>query len=232
MKLQIEHPWNLSPREAKVLQEELSGKVSLKPTFNSLEEIESIAGCDVSFNDQEVIAAGVIMSLSDLQLIDKVIVTKKRETLFPYIPEYLSFREGPILVQLLQEFKLQPDVILFDGQGIAHPRRMGIATHMGVLFDVATIGCAKNLLYGEYEEPSPGSGRRSPLRDSATGEVIGMVVRTRDSVKPVFVSPGHKIDVNLSVEVVLKCTPKYRLPEPLRLAHRLSQVHHSSQNFA
>ncbi|HAV42870.1 TPA: endonuclease V [bacterium] len=232
MKLKIEHPWNLSPREAKILQEELSEKVSLKPTFNSFEEIESIAGCDVSFNDQRVIAAGVIMSLAGLQLIDRVIIIREEEIPPPYIPGYLSFREGPILVQLLQEFKLQPDVILFDGQGIAHPRRMGIAAHMGILFDVATIGCAKNLLYGEYENPLLERGRRSPLKDSTTSEIVGMVVRTRDSVKPVFVSPGHKIDMGLSVEVVLKCTPKYRLPEPLRLAHRLSQIHHSSQNFA
>lgn len=140
---------------------------------------------------------------------------------FPYIPGLLAFREVPALLAALEELKTEPDILLCDAQGIAHPRRIGMATHVGLVTDKPSIGCAKSLLYGKYEEPGNAKGQNSPLVADA-GETIGAVVRTRDGVQPVFVSIGHRIDLNKSVEVVLSCSLKYRIPEPLRLAHKLA----------
>ena len=138
---------------------------------------------------------------------------------FPYIPGLLTFREGPLLIEAFKKIKIELDVIIFDGQGIAHPKRLGLATHMGILLDKPTIGCAKSRLIGTYEEPEKGNGSYNLLKDS--GEVIGAVLRTKEDVSPVFISPGHRIDLKSSIEIVLKCLRNHRLPEPTRQAHLL-----------
>jgi deoxyribonuclease V len=140
---------------------------------------------------------------------------------FPYIPGLLSFREGPALVKALAKLTVQPDMVLFDGQGIAHPRRLGIASHIGVLLGIPTIGCAKSRLVGEYSEPHVQKGSCSPLRHK--GVTVGTALRTRSHIQPVFVSPGHLVDIDTSVQVVLECTGKYRIPEPLRRADMFSK---------
>ena len=141
---------------------------------------------------------------------------------YPYIPGLLTFLEGPVLKKCFKALKIEPDIIIFDGQGIAHPRNMGIAAHMGILLDKPTIGCAKTWLYGEYKEPAKTQGAFSYLLDQKAKK-IGAVLRTRDNVRPLFVSPGNKMDIDSAVEVILMCTKRYRLPEPIRLAHQLTE---------
>src|SRR5262249_3199279 len=142
-----------------------------------------------------------------------------RETRFPYVPGLLSFREAPALIDAFARVQNQPDVVLFDGQGIAHPRGLGIASHLGLFLEVPTVGCAKSLLYGHYQDPGPKAGALSPLK-SRTGDVVGQVVRTKDKVKPLFISAGHRIDLGSAVRVALEMCRGYRLPEPTRLAHQ------------
>ena len=144
-----------------------------------------------------------------------------REVSFPYVPGFLSFREGPAIIDAINKLTVKPDVILVDGQGIAHPKGMGIASHIGVLIDIPTIGCAKSRLVGEYKEPGFRKGAWSPLQYD--GKVVGAVLRTRDHVRPLFVSPGHRVDLKTSIEIVLGCIGKYRIPEPLRRADFLSK---------
>ncbi|MCL7454196.1 MAG: endonuclease V, partial [Anaerolineae bacterium] len=144
----------------------------------------------------------------------------KAPVTFPYVPGLLTFREGPSVVKALEELDTWPDLLIFDGHGLAHPRRIGLASHMGVILDRPSIGCAKSRLVGEHGEPDDDAGNWTPLRDGQ--EVIGAVVRTRAKVKPVFVSIGHRIDLNTAVDFVLRCTRGYRLPETTRYAHRLA----------
>ncbi|MDI6641727.1 MAG: endonuclease V [Elusimicrobiota bacterium] len=219
----INHPWNVSLEEAKKIQFELQSKINLCDVYKSLNEIKTVAGCDVSFDDDKIVAAIVVMKFPELKILASFSHIPL-PPLFPYIPTYLAFREGPLIVELLSKLKdLMPDVMIFDGQGIAHPRKMGIATHIGILFDTVTIGCAKNLLYGNYEEPPPGiKGAYTYLKDDS-GDMIGISLRTKKNVKPVFVSPGHKISIDFSGDVILACCRKYRLPEPIRLAHQLTK---------
>jgi deoxyribonuclease V len=139
---------------------------------------------------------------------------------FPYVPGLLAFREGPVVLAALEQLGDRPDVLMFDAQGLAHPRRMGLATHLGVLLDMPAVGCAKSRLCGTYVEPGERKGSWEPLVDG--GEVIGAVVRTRDRVRPVFVSVGHRVDLESSVSLVLGCANRYRLPEPTRWAHRVA----------
>jgi deoxyribonuclease V len=143
------------------------------------------------------------------------------ETLFPYIPGFLSFREGPVIINALKGLRKKPDIILFDGQGIAHPKGLGIASHIGVLLNAPTIGCAKSRLVGTYEEPGTKKGAYSSLL--FIEEIVGAVLRTKDNVKPLFVSPGHRIDIQGSIDIVLACSQKYRIPEPLRRADFISK---------
>ena len=159
----------------------------------------------------------VVLGFPRLEILEKKFFVCQVD--FPYIPGLLSFREAPPLLGALAKIRREPDIILFDGQGIAHPRRMGIATHLGLFLEKPTIGCAKSLLVGKYLPPGGEQGSYSPLTDK--GQVIGAVVRTRREKKPVFVSPGDRIDLMASIEIVLQCTGKYRLPEPLRQAHLL-----------
>ncbi|HAW50026.1 TPA: endonuclease V [bacterium] len=217
MKPVIFHSWDLSIEEAKALQEELSKKVILEDQF-SLLDIKSIGGIDVSF-DPYVKAAIAIMSFPELEVIEHMSVTK--EINFPYIPEYLSFREGPIIVELLQKIEKLPDVLLFDGQGIAHPRKFGIASHIGVIFDIPTIGVAKDILFGKYKEPGSNRGSKS-LIFSPDEQIIGACLRTRSDTKPVFVSCGHKITLGLAINIIF-FSSRFRIPEPIRKAHNLSK---------
>ena len=211
------HPWNVTPQQAREIQNDLYRKVI--PEWDN-RIISKIVAADVSFPDPEtVLAAVVVVSYPDLRIIE----TRSRSgrCSFPYIPGLLAFREVPALVTALEELRSEPDLLLCDAQGIAHPRRMGLATHIGILADIPSIGCAKSHLFGKYEEPGDRKGEFSYLTDNV-GEVIGAVLRTRDGVQPVFVSIGHRIDLNKSIEIVLACTLKYRIPEPLRLAHKLA----------
>ncbi len=209
--------------EAEKLQEKLSKKISLKSVFSSIKEVKTVAGCDVSFKNDVGKASVVLFSFPELNILEKVIIKKTLKGVFPYIPGYLSFREGPLLIECIKKLKNSPDITLFDGQGVAHPKRIGIATHIGILLDIPTVGCAKSLLYGiYYEPPHIIKGAYNFLKDSS-GEILGVALRTKECVKPVFVSPGHKVDIEISRDIVLACCRKYRIPEPLRFAHKFSR---------
>jgi deoxyribonuclease V len=214
MEIRQLHPWKVSPQEAVKIQEELKGKLSLQPQKSP---IETVGAGDVSYGrvDDRVYAAFVVFSYPDLTLQESA--TAQGRAPFPYIPGLLTFREAPILIRAFSRLKTKPDLILIDGQGIAHPRSMGIAAHLGLLLKLPSIGCAKSRLYGAGAEPAPEQGSRVPLVES--DRTVGMIVRTRTGVKPVYVSPGHKMDLETSVKMVLSLCRGYRIPEPLRQAH-------------
>jgi deoxyribonuclease V len=214
MQLNHRHEWNVTPNDAIALQKTLVREiVSNRPI--DLAAVRLIAGVDVSVKNDVSQAAVVVLSFPDFQPIETV--RAQRPTPFPYIPGLLSFREGPVLVEAFEKLQHTPDVFIFDGQGIAHPRRIGIAAQMGLWLQKPTVGCGKTLLTGRYQEPDAEQGAMSDLVDR--GEVIGKVVRTRANVAPVYISPGHLADIPTSAELVLRCTTKYRLPEPIRMAH-------------
>ncbi len=206
------HSWEVSPQEAIKIQKDLKSNISLKKSFS---KIDKIAGADVSYYQNKMIAGVIIFEFPNLKAIEKQSFTSQVN--FPYIPGLLTFREGPSILAAFKKIKNEPDIILFDGQGIAHPRRMGIATHLGLFLDKPTIGCAKSRLSGKYTTVGERKGDYAPLKEGK--EVLGAVLRTRKGVKPIFVSPGHKIDLPNSIEIVLKCIVKYRLPLPVREAH-------------
>ncbi len=208
------HDWNVSPREAIRIQSELRARVILE---NSFKEIKLIAGCDLALDtaSNEAYGGVIVYTWPELREVERHSVCRKIK--FPYIPGLLSFREAPTLLDCLAQLETEPDLIIFDGQGIAHPRGVGIATHMGLLLDKPTIGCAKSRLYGSYKEPGEKAGSRSSLV-SEQGKVLGAVVRTRDRVRPIFVSPGHKIDTQTSIKIILQCVDGYRIPKPTREA--------------
>ncbi len=178
-----------------------------------------IAAVDASFAGEEIIAVATLYTYPELSHVRDVFVREK--IYFPYVPGFLSFREGHAIVVTIQKLKIKPDLILFDGQGIAHPKGIGIASHIGVILNIPTIGCAKSRLIGEFEEPDKDKGSWTYLRYKGTG--VGVVLRTRRNVKPVFVSPGHMIDIKSSIEIVMDCVTEYRIPEPLRRADQLSK---------
>lgn len=181
--------------------------------------IHTIAGADISFNkfSPTVYAGIVLLRFPGLQPIAYSLV--KKDVLFPYVPGYLAFREVPALLLAWEQLPIKPDLLVVDGHGIAHPRRMGIAAHFGVLAQTPTIGCAKKVLCGPYEEPGLQQGAHTPL--VYKNEVVGAALRTKNAVKPVFVSPGHRIDVPGAIEVITSCFGRYRIPEPTRLAHNM-----------
>jgi deoxyribonuclease V len=224
MQIKKLHNWNLSYTEAAQLQRKLAGKVRFTPLKK---EPKLVAGLDCAFSKdgQRIVAAAVVLRLPDFELIETK--TAARQASFPYIPGLLSFREAPVCIAAVEKLKTEPDIFIIDGQGIAHPRRLGLAAHLGLFFDTPTIGCAKSRLIGEFVPPPIKKGSYSPLkiaRDQrpATGdEIIGAVVRTRTSVKPVFVSVGNKCRLEDAIRITLACTSKYRLPEPARLAHQM-----------
>ena len=210
----IRHRWDLPIEEAERLQRELALKVIKEKTFG---EIKLVAGIDVGFKGDEAIAGVVVLEYPEMREVERV--TAKTIVPFPYIPGLLAFREGPPIVAALEKLRNEPDLLILDGQGIAHPRRMGIATHIGVIFDKPSIGCAKSRLTGSYNEPGLEKGAWSYLYDGP--EIIGAVLRTKDKAPPLFVSIGHRIDLQTALEIVLACCRGDRLPEPTRLAHLL-----------
>ncbi len=210
------HAWDLSPKDAIALQKELRTQVRIEPLSSTP---RLIGGCDVSMNRfaKEGFAGFVTLSYPDLEPRDHSVVHAKIP--FPYVPGLLSFREIPMLLGAWNALPEKPEVLLVDGIGIAHPRRLGIASHLGLVLDLPTIGCAKSVLTGHYEEPGNEPGAQAPLVDSRTGEVIGAAVRTKRNVKPMFISAGHRITLEEAVALVLSCVRKHRLPEPTRAAH-------------
>ncbi|MCD6062412.1 MAG: endonuclease [Flavipsychrobacter sp.] len=207
---------HVSPSEAISIQKEIRSQVNLVPLDR---EITMIAGADISFNKySDTVYAGIIvLSYPDLEVIESA--STVATTPFPYVPGLLAFREVPALQEVWQQLKQKPDVLILDGHGIAHPRRVGVASHFGILEGVATIGCAKSLLAGSFEMPANMPFSTSPMVHRE--ETIGTALRTKINCKPVFVSPGHLITLTESVDIVKKCTRKYRIPEPTRLAHLL-----------
>lgn len=208
---------NLTIAEAKIIQSELKSKLILE---DRLPNIERVAGVDVSYNLETGMsqAAIAVLSFPELELITHAL--GRCQTTFPYVPGYLSFREIPAILEALKLVEIQPDLIICDGQGTAHPRRLGIACHLGVLTNIPTIGVGKSRLIGEYAEVALDRGSWQPLK--VDGETIGAVVRTRVGVKPVFVSPGHLISLPTAIAYTLACTTKYRLPETTRWADKLA----------
>ncbi|MHC4463721.1 MAG: deoxyribonuclease V [Planctomycetota bacterium] len=229
MRISKLHSWNLSYAEARDLQTRLACEVQ----FAALKKPPKlIAGLDCAFSKdgKRIIAAVVVLKNSNTQKglweplaapgFEIVETTNSiQEVSFPYIPGLLSFREAPVCIAAVEKLKNEPDVFIVDGQGIAHPRRLGLAAHLGLFFDKPTIGCAKSRLTGTFDEPPPEKGAHNPLKDK--NEVIGAVVRTRSNVEPVFVSVGNKCLLKDAIKVTLDCTTKYRIPEPTRLAHQL-----------
>lgn len=209
------HQWDITPQEAVQLQKEMVTQVIHDQPL-ALSSVNYIGGVDVSVKEGVSQAAVVVLSYPDLELIEAV--TAAMPTPFPYVPGLLSFREGPALVEAFEKLQTVPDVFIFDGMGRIHPRRIGIASHMGLWLGKPTIGCGKTHLIGTYERPGEAKGEYSDLSDK--GEVLGVVLRTRKGAKPVYISPGHLMDIDSAIEITLACTPKYRLPEPIRQAHR------------
>jgi deoxyribonuclease V len=211
------HSWDVTPKEAVQLQLKLRDLIV--PVWDG-RDIRTLAAADVGFPDRKTVrAAVVVLAYPELEIIERGLWTGPCN--FPYVPGLLAFREIPGLLSALERIESEPDVLLCDAQGIAHHRRMGLAAHVGILLDRPVLGCAKSVLFGTFEEPGMEKGSVSYMRDKA-GEIIGAAVRTRRSVKPVYVSVGNRIDLATAVDIVMTCSPKYRIPVPLRKAHRLS----------
>lgn len=210
------HPWDLNYDDAVEIQRKLSSQVILTP-FKS--KINLVAGADVSYSKgSDTFYSGVVViDTANMSVVEES--TDKGKVSFPYIPGLLSFREAPVLIKAFEKLKHVPDVVIFDGQGIAHPRGLGIASHMGLILEIPTIGCAKNLLVGRYTNLGEEAGDFSYL--TFAGKAVGVALRTKKGVSPVFVSPGHKIDIPSSIDIILSLCCGYRIPEPLRLAHIL-----------
>lgn len=237
------HSWNVSVEEAIQIQEALRKRIILKNTFSGVHPVRNssrsgpeplerepgiiskgvrtIGGGDVAYSKDGTCCVGAIAVLSfpDIEILDRATAVGKIP--FPYIPGLLSFREGPVLIKAFQKLKLKPDVMIYDGQGIAHPRGMGLASHMGLWLDIPSIGCAKTPLLDEFNSPGPSKGSVEWIHWE--GKKVGAVLRTRENVKPLFVSPGHSIDLRTSIQLILKSCRGYRIPEPLRRAHQLSR---------
>jgi len=209
------HKWNLSYSQARDVQTSLAGKVQFSPLGRSPKVVAGI-DCAFSKDGQRILAAVVVLRLPELELVETA--SAIREVTFPYIPGLLSFREAPVCIAAAEKLTRVPDLFIIDGQGIAHPRRLGLAAHLGLFFDEPTIGCAKSRLTGDFEEPRLEKGAHTLL--TVQSETIGAVVRTRSGVKPVFVSVGNKCVLDDAIRIVLACALKYRLPEPTRLAHQ------------
>jgi len=251
MQTKVLHSWNLSYSEAIELQKRLAGQVQFTPLKDPPKLIAGL-DCALSKDGQQILAAAVVLRVPDVikglrehlkppdfELIETA--TARQKLTFPYIPGLLSFREAPVCIAAVEKLQKQPDVFIIDGQGIAHPRRLGLAAHLGLFFDKPTVGCAKSRLTGTFEEPPPQKGSSSLLKDkkswktgtshepqATNDEIIGAVVRTRANVKPVFVSVGNKCLLKDAIKITLDCATKYRLPEPTRLAHQLvSKLKHT-----
>jgi deoxyribonuclease V len=208
--------WPSSPAQACQLQERLRGQVVAE---DKLGIVRTVAGVDAHYRADHVCAAVVVIGFPNLATVERALV--HRPLTFPYVPGLLSFREAPAIIDALGQLSKIPDLLLVDGQGLAHPRRFGLACHLGILAGVPTIGVAKSRLVGTHVEPGIERGAWSPLTDR--GETIGAVLRTQRAVRPVFVSIGHRVSLQTATDLVLRCTGRFRLPEPIRAADRLSR---------
>jgi len=215
MKIKRLHSWNLSYAQAIELQRKLASNLKFT-TIKTKPKL--IAGLDCSFtkDNKKIIAAVIVLKMPTFEFVETQSAVRKLT--FPYIPGLLSFREAPACIAAVEKLKITPDIFLIDGQGIAHPRRLGLAAHLGLFFNKPTIGCAKSRLTGTFKQPSLEKGTYSLLKDKT--ETIGAVVRTRMNVKPLFISAGNKCTLADAIKITLACTTKYRLPEPTRLAHQ------------
>ena len=213
----FEHRWDLTPKEAIALQQAIRSQVVIADGYGA---VRWVAGIDVGFEARNTItrAAVAVLEYPSLELHEYAIA--RQPTRFPYVPGLLSFREVPAVLEALSKLERRPDLLLCDGQGIAHPRRFGIASHLGVLLDIPAIGVAKTRLVGTHEEVPERRGRSVPLMDKE--ETIGAVLRSRIGVKPLFISPGYRVSLEHAVDWVMACTTRYRLPETTRWAHRLA----------
>ncbi|GMQ81336.1 MAG: deoxyribonuclease V [Rhodothermia bacterium] len=216
IKTTFNHDWDVSPKEAVAIQHSLRERVVIEPLII---EVQLIAGIDVSVKNNRVRTAIVVLDLDNLSQVDSV--TWEGPAVFPYVPGLLSFREIPAILPALELLSVTPDAIMLDGQGLAHPRRFGLACHLGVLLDIPSLGVAKSRLTGTYKEPGETKGESSTL--TKKDEILGAVLRTRTNVNPVFVSVGHKMELADALKLTLASTGRYRIPEPTRLAHHLSR---------
>lgn len=203
-------------KEAKEIQTELASKVIITPLKKTP---RLIAGVDTAFEGDIAVSAACLFTYPELQLISTS--TAKAKAPIPYVPGFLSFREGDAVKKALKGLNKKPDLIIFDGQGIAHPRGLGIASHIGVELNIPTIGCAKSRLVGQFDEPAAEKGNFTDL--IYKGKKIGAVVRSRTNVRPLFISPGHLVSIKDSIKIILNCSTKYRLPEPVRMADKMSR---------
>ncbi len=213
----LDHPWEVTPAEARAIQDRLRPQVV---TTDDLGPVRFVAGADVAFGDHGKITTGAmaVMTFPALEPVEHAVA--RRPTSFPYVPGLLSFREIPVLQDALAGLKTLPDIILCDGQGLAHPRRFGLACHLGVLTGIPTIGVAKSRLTGSHDAVPRGKGRWTPLVDGE--EVIGAVLRSRKDVRPLYVSIGHRVSLETAIRYTLSCITRYRLPETTRWADRLA----------
>lgn len=213
----LAHPWDLAPRDAMALQAELAQRVRIEPPTAPF---ELVAGVDLSVRRGQARAAVVILEAPTLRVLERVSVDAPIQ--YPYIAGLLSFREAPAILRAMEMIQIKPDVLIFDAQGIAHPRRLGLASHVGVLLDHPSVGCAKSRLCGAHQEPERQRGASEPLRDGDA--VIGAALRTRTGARPMYVSVGHRMTLEAAIELVLACGKGYRLPEPTRLAHQAAAL--------
>jgi deoxyribonuclease V len=214
------HEWKLTPEQAIALQRELAGRIILE---DRLGKVRHVAGVDMAINEENerAHAAVVLLTYPELEVVERHIYEEPLR--MPYIPGLLSFREAPCVLGAFRKLRQQPDLVMVDGQGIAHPRRIGIAAHLGLWLELPTIGCAKSILTGTYDKAALGEEAGSYVPLTYKKEVIGAVVRTRTRVNPMIISPGHMISLETSIKYVLACSKGYRLPEPTRLADKLSK---------
>ena len=210
------HSWTVSPSRAIAIQKELANRVV---TSGRISRARLVAGADIAFTPDKLhcIAGVVVWDIRESCVVEQVVV--RRPVRFPYVPGLLSFREAPSVLNAFRKLRHEPDAFMFDGQGFAHPRRFGLACHVGMILDRPSVGCAKSILVGSCDLPAPHRGSTTPLVHN--GEVIGRAVRTRDGVRPVYVSIGHRLSLAAAVEITLLCGRRYRLPEPTRLADQL-----------
>jgi len=212
--------WEVTPAQAVELQRQRASRVERQ---RRVQNLRSVAGVDAAYRGGQVRAAVAVFSFPELELVQTAVV--EQPVRFPYVPGLLSFREAPAVVSAIEQLSSLPDVLLCDGQGIAHPRRFGIACHLGVLLDLPSVGCAKSLLCGQYREPL-GVEAGSAVAVYDRGELVARALRTRTGVRPVFVSIGHRVDLDFACWLVLQCCRGFRLPEPIRWADRLSRGEH------
>ncbi|ABU58464.1 deoxyribonuclease V [Roseiflexus castenholzii] len=215
MKPSADHPWPVDLGEARVIQERIRAQVI---TCDAFGPIRTVAGVDAGYSGDSALAAVVVLAFPSLQALDYAVA--RRQISFPYVPGYLSFREAPAVLDALASLRITPDLLMCDGHGLAHPRRCGIACHLGVLTDLPSIGCAKSVLVGAHDPLPDVRGAWTPLRHD--DEIVGAALRTRPGVRPVYVSVGHRVSLETAIQFVMACVTRYRLPETTRAADALA----------